>query len=54
MVVFMANNDANKANFGLHGLSSLLLIIPAMENGKRQNHNVHILNPIVDTFMIFT
>ena len=31
----MANNDANSANLGLHGLSSLIFTMPAMENGKK-------------------
>ena len=35
MLVFMANNDANSANFWLHGLSSLIFIMPAMENGEK-------------------
>ena len=54
MSVFMANDDANNANLGLHGLFSLLFIMPAMEMVKSQDQNVHIWNPIVDTFMIFT
>ena len=35
MLVFMANNDANSANLGLHGLSSLIFTLPAMENGEK-------------------
>ena len=33
--VFMANNDAASANLGLHGLHSLLFVMPAMENGEK-------------------
>ena len=54
MLVFMANNDANNANGWLHGLSSLVFTIPAMENGEKSKSEYHIGNPIVDTFMIFT
>ena len=35
MLVFMANNDANSANLGLHGLSSLIFTMSAMENGEK-------------------
>ena len=35
MLVFMANNDANSANLGLHDLSSLIFTMPAMENGEK-------------------
>ena len=35
MLVFMANNDANSANGGLHGLASLVFTMPAMENGEK-------------------
>ena len=54
MLVFMANNDANNGKLVLHGLSSLIFTMPAMENGENQNQNVHFWNPIVDTFKIFT
>ena len=35
MSVFMTNNDAKSANLGLHGLSSLVFRMPAMENGEK-------------------
>ena len=35
MLVFIANDDADSANLGLHGLSSLLFIMTAMENGEK-------------------
>ena len=35
MLFFMANSDADSANLGLHGLSSLLFIMLAMENGEK-------------------
>ena len=54
MLVFMANNDANNGKLVLHGLSSLTFTMPAMENVKSQNQNVHFGNPIVDTLKIFT
>ena len=34
MLVVMANDDANSANLGLHGLSSLIFTMLAMENGE--------------------
>ena len=34
MLVFMANNDANSANLGIHGHCSLIFTMPAMENGE--------------------
>ena len=39
---------------GLHGLSSLVLQCRQWKMVKIQNKDVHIWNPIVDTFMIFT
>ena len=55
MLVFMANNDANSANLGLHGLQSHCYNAGDRQwkMVKSQNQNVHIWNPIVDTFMIF-
>ena len=35
MLVLMAKNDAYNANLGLHGLSSILFIMPAIENGEK-------------------
>ena len=35
MLVFMANNDDNIANLGLHSLPSLHLTMPAMESGEK-------------------
>ena len=34
MLVFMTNNDSASANLALHGLSSLLFKMSAMENGE--------------------
>ena len=35
MFVLMANIDANSANLGLHGLSSLIFTMPPMEIGEK-------------------
>ena len=37
MLVFMANNDANSANLGLHDLPLLIFTMPAMENSEKSN-----------------
>ena len=35
MLVCMADNDANSANVGLHGIFSLMFTMLAMENGEK-------------------
>ena len=43
MLVFMANNDANNGKLGLHGLSSLIFTMPAMENGEKSKSECPLL-----------
>ena len=43
MLGFMANNDANSGKLGLHGLSSLIFTVPAMENGEKSKSECPLL-----------
>ena len=43
MLVFMANNDANNGKLGLHGLSSVIFTMPAMENGEKSKSECQLL-----------
>ena len=43
MLVFMANNDANNGKLVLHGLSSLIFTMPAMENGEKSKSECPLL-----------
>ena len=43
MLVFMANHDANNGKLGLHGLSSVIFTMPAMENGEKSKSECQLL-----------
>ena len=43
MLGFMAYNDANSGKLGLHGLSSLIFTVPAMENGEKSKSECPLL-----------
>ena len=39
----MTNNDANSGKLGLHGLSSPVFTVPAMENGEKSKSEYPLL-----------